>query len=169
MVENCQIRQMVIADLERVLAWRNQPQVRRYMLTQHEITLVEHQHWFEHNSQDPTRRLMIVEEGGMALGFVHFIGVESWRIADWGFYVAPRVPRGSGSKLGMTALNFAFKVLGLHKVCGQVLAFNEASISLHLKLGFKLEGVLRQHHQIDGSFYDLISFGLLCNEWPGEN
>lgn len=41
------IRPMVYADLERVLAWRNHPDVRRYMYTQHEITLDEHQRWYE--------------------------------------------------------------------------------------------------------------------------
>lgn len=169
MAEICQIRLMVNADLERVLAWRNHSEVRRYMLTQHEITLDEHRQWFERNSQDPMRRLLIVEEDDMALGFVHFKGVESGAISDWGFYAAPGVQKGSGRKLGMKALNFAFQELELHKVCGQALAFNEASVRFHRKLGFQQEGVLRQQLQIDGTYHDLICFGILHDEWPAQS
>lgn len=156
---------MTNADLEQVLAWRNEPDIRRYMLTQHEISLTEHRQWYERNSQDPTRRLLIVEEDGMALGFVHFSGVAPGGIADWGFYAAPGAAKGSGHKLGVTVLNFAFGTLGLHKVCGQALDFNEASIRFHRKLGFQQEGVLRQQHKGADGYHDLICFGLLREEW----
>lgn len=165
MTENCKIRQMTDVDLEQVLAWRNNVKVRRYMLTQHEISPAEHRQWFERTSLEPMRRLLIVEEDGLPLGFVHFKGVVPEGIADWGFYAAPDVPKGSGRKLGVTALDFAFGALGLHKVCGQALDFNEASIRFHRELGFRQEGVLRQQHRIDGTYHDLICFGLLRDEW----
>ena len=165
---SCQIRRAEQADLEQILAWRNQPQVRAYMLTQHEISMDEHRQWFERCYQDPTRRLMIVEEAGAPLGFVNFTGVAGGAIATWGFYAAPDVAKGAGNKIGLTALKFAFDTLELHKVCGQALAFNEASIRMHQKLGFRQEGVLRQQYKIDGSYHDIICFGLLCDEWNRE-
>lgn len=169
MTENCKIRQMTNADLEQVLAWRNDTKVRRYMLTQHEISLAEHRQWFERTSQESMRRLLIVEEHGLALGFVHFTGVAPGGVADWGFYAAPDAPTGSGRKLGVTALDFAFGALELHKVCGQALDFNEASARFHRELGFRQEGVLRQQHRIDGTYHDLICFGLLCDEWTTQD
>lgn len=169
MTENCKIRQMTNADLEQVLAWRNDAKVRRYMLTQHEISLAEHRQWFERTSQESMRRLLIVEEHGLALGFVHFAGVAPGGVADWGFYAAPDAPKGSGRKLGVTALDFAFGALELHKVCGQALDFNEASTRFHRELGFRQEGVLRQQHRIDGTYHDLICFGLLCDEWTTQD
>lgn len=169
MTENCQIRQMVNADLERVLAWRNSHAVRRYMLTQHEISMGEHRQWFEFASQDPMRRLLIVEEGDVGLGFVQFKDVAPGGVADWGFYASPDALKGAGTKLGVMALDFAFDVLALHKVCGQALTLNRASIRFHRKLGFQQEGVLRQQHRIDGAYHDLICFGLLRDEWPTKN
>lgn len=163
--ENCHIRPVSSADLERMLVWRNQPQVRAYMLTQHEISLEEHQQWFERCSKDPSRRLMIVEEGGRPLGFVGFSGVEAGAVATWGFYAAPEVVKGAGTKLGLTALGFAFGELLLYKVCGQALAFNEASIRMHQKIGFRQEGVLRGQHKINENYHDIICFGLLREEW----
>lgn len=166
---NCRARPVEAADLERMLVWRNQPQVRAYMLTQHEISFSEHQQWFERNSQDPMRRLLIVEEAGFPLGFVGFSGVDIGAIATWGFYAAPDGAKSAGTKIGSTALEFAFNTLALHKVCGQALAFNEASIRMHRKFGFLQEGVLRQQHKMADGYQDIICFGLLKDEWNMES
>ena len=165
----CLVRPVEAADLAQMLVWRNQPQVRAYMLTQHEITCAEHQQWFERSSQDPMRRLLIVEEAGLPLGFVGFSGVEIGAIATWGFYAAPDGKKGAGTKIGSTALEFAFSTLALHKVCGQALAFNEASIRMHQKLGFRQEGVLRQQHKMAHAYHDIVCFGLLREEWNTES
>lgn len=161
----CSVRAMLKSDLEQVLAWRNQPELRRYMFTQHEISRDEHVAWFERCAKDPKKRLLIAEEDGRAFGFVQFSGVAPGAVADWGFYLAPDAQKGAGVKLGMTALDYAFHTLALHKVCGQALAFNEKSIRLHRRLNFHQEGLLRQQQQVDGTYYDLICFGLLSNEW----
>lgn len=165
MSEICTIRSLTTDDLPLVLSWRNHSNVRQFMITQHEITLDEHSNWFEKCRQDPTRRLLIVEELGMSIGYVQFSGVAAGGAADWGFYACPDAPKGTGRKIGTTALNHAFNELKLHKVCGQALAFNNASIAFHERLGFVKEGVLRDQHRLDGTYYDLICFGLLKHEW----
>lgn len=159
------IRPMVHADLERVLAWRNHTEVRRYMYTQHEITLDEHQHWFERTLLDPKKHLLVFEVNHQPLGFVNFNEAENGGIADWGFYAAPDAPKGSGRQLGRAALNHAFTQLKLHKVCGQALAYNQRSIQFHQSLGFQQEGILRDQHFDDERYHHVICFGLLCHEW----
>jgi len=135
------------------------------MLTQHVISLQEHRQWFERASQDSAKCLLIFEEAGRSAGFVHFSGVSPGGIAHWGFHAAPDAPKGTGTKLGRAALGHAFGPLALHKVCGEALAFNEASIHFHLKLGFRQEGVLRDQQRIGPVYHDLICFGLLDYEW----
>ena len=160
-----QIRPMVHTDMERVLAWRNHPDVRRYMYTQHEITLAEHQRWFERALPDPKKHLLVYEENHQPLGFVNFNEAGNGGIADWGFYAAPDAPKGSGRQLGRAALSHAFTQLKLRKVCGQALAYNQRSIQFHQSLGFHQEGILRDQH-FDGERYQhVICFGLLCHEW----
>lgn len=159
------MRRMRQADLEQVLAWRNHPDVRRFMYTQHEISLEEHISWFERASQDARRHLLVHEQGGVALGFVNLHEVGAGGIVDWGFYAAPDAPKGTGRQLGRQALLYAFGELGLHKVCGQALAFNEPSIRFHLRLGFQQEGVLREQHFDGERYHDIVCFGLLAAEW----
>lgn len=159
------IRAMTRSDLERVLSWRNHPDVRRYMYTQHEISLEEHQRWFEQNADNPFRHLLIFELAGVPLGFINFNRLSSGGVADWGFYAAPSAPKGSGRQLGHAALDYAFTELKLHKVCGQALAYNERSINFHRSLGFQQEGILRDQH-FDGERYQsVVCFGLLRHEW----
>lgn len=160
-----QIRPMLHADLERVLAWRNHPEVRRYMYTQHEITLDEHQRWFERTLPNPKKHLLVFEVNQQPLGFVNFNETENAGIADWGFYVAPDAPKGSGRQLGRAALSHAFTQLKLHKVNGQALSYNERSIQFHQFLGFQQEGVLRDQHFDGEHYHHVICLGLLCHEW----
>jgi RimJ/RimL family protein N-acetyltransferase len=67
--------------------------------------------------------------------------------------------------LGVTALHHAFGVLGVHKVSGQALDFNTASIRFHERLGFRREGLLREHHFDGERYHDILCFGLLDHEW----
>lgn len=164
-VQNSRIRPMHYADLERVLAWRNHPAVRRYMYTQTEITLAEHQSWFERTRQDARKHLLIFEADDQPLGFMSLGEVVTGGVADWGFYAAPEAPKGSGRQLVTAALNHAFVELRLHKICGQVLSYNDRSIRLHRSLGFQQEGALRDQHFDGESYHEVICFGLLSGEW----
>lgn len=148
-----------------VLAWRNHPAIRSYMLSQHEISLQEHRKWFERVQHDMTRQQLIVSDGTEPIGFVQFNPVIQGGIADWGFYARPDAPKGSGRKLGRAALEYAFKDLGLHKVCGQVIETNAPSIAFHKKLGFVEEGRLREQQRIGEKYHTVFCFGLLAKDW----
>lgn len=159
------LRPMTTADLEEVLAWRNHPDVRSFMYTTHEISRDEHRNWFERTNLDPTVHLQIFERVGKAVGFVNISKTRSPQVAAWGFYLSPEAPKGTGRALGEAALKFAFDELKFHKLCGQVLRFNERSIAFHKRLGFLEEGCLREQHFDGTNYHDVVCFGLLANEW----
>lgn len=159
------VRKMTESDLKQVLAWRNHLEIRRFMYTQHEISLEEHTRWFTQASQNPEKHLLIFEIDENPCGFINIHQIAGGGIADWGFYTAPDAPKGTGKALGQAALKFAFSVIRVHKLCGQALAFNERSARFHLSLGFHREGLLRQHHFDGQNYHDVVCFGLLANEW----
>lgn len=159
------VRTMCRTDLRDVWAWRNHWEVRRYMRTQHEISWEEHLAWFASASIDPTRHLLIYEGQQQARGFVSFTESGDGGSADWGFYLAPGSPKGTGRKLARSALDFAFERMKMHKVCGQALGFNERSIRFHLNLGFVQEGIMRDQYFNGAVHHDVFNFGLLSYEW----
>lgn len=161
------LRPMQHSDLEQVLAWRNHPDVRRFMYTQHEITLDEHQKWFEQCSNNAKQHLLIYEENRTPLGFIQ-IKIIKDSIGDWGFFASPNAPKGTGRLFGVLALQFVFEKLKLHKLKGEAIAFNEGSVRYHKNLGFKQEGTMRSEF-FDGNIYhDIIQFGLLASDWFAE-
>jgi UDP-4-amino-4,6-dideoxy-N-acetyl-beta-L-altrosamine N-acetyltransferase len=153
-------------DLEVVRNLRNRPEIRRFMYTRHEIGRAEHREWFARAGADPATRLLVFELDAAVAGFVKIARLTpASPVADWGLYLAPEAPRGTGAGLAHAALRYAFDDLGLHKVCAQVLAFNEKSIRLHGRLGFSEEGVLREQHFDGAVYHNVICFGLLRAEW----
>jgi UDP-2,4-diacetamido-2,4,6-trideoxy-beta-L-altropyranose hydrolase len=164
LLDSCRIRPMHEKDLANVLQWRNHPDIRRFMYTQHEIALDEHLAWYEQALKDRRRHLLIVEDHCEPLGFVQFTE-QGDGVAEWGFYAAPGMPKGSGQKLGSVALNHAFQRLGFHKVCGEAIAFNDRSIAFHRKLGFQDASVLRDGYFDGERYHDVYRFVMLADEW----
>lgn len=167
MADVCRVRPLESRDLPELLAWRNHASVRQFMINRHTITPDEHQNWFNKVQLIAGHHLLIAEDGEQALGYVQFSQAHSGGVADWGFYAQPGAARGSGTRLCTAALDHAFGVLKVHKVCGHALANNLASLALHAKLGFEKEGVLREQHMHDGVRQHLVVWGLLARDWQG--
>lgn len=159
------VRKMQGADVQLVFEWRNHPGIRKFMYTQHEISFEEHSAWFDRASSDDMKHLLIFEINEVPTGFVNFTYQNCARIAEWGFYLSPGAHKGAGKILGETALGYGFNELNLHKVCGEALDFNERSICFHQKLGFKIEGSLRDQFYDGQHFHTVHYFGLLRTEW----
>ena len=159
------LRVMVEEDLLRVLSWRNTPDVRRFMYTKHEISIKEHSDWFSRINSDPSRHALIFEIDGIPSGFVNIHENLPGGVASWGFYVSPESARGTGHKLGVTTIDYAFNELGLHKLNAEALGYNSKSIRFHEKLGFKKEGTLRNQHYDGQCYHDVLCFGLLLADW----
>ena len=124
-------------DLDFVLDWRNHPNVSLFMTNPGQISVHEHSEWFLRCNQDPSRRLLIVEEASEPIGFVQFSGVEIDGDSEWGFYVSPYAIKGTGKKLALAALDYAFNTLKLATVWGKVLRHNHRSVKFHERLGFR--------------------------------
>jgi UDP-4-amino-4,6-dideoxy-N-acetyl-beta-L-altrosamine N-acetyltransferase len=153
-------------ELELMLSWRNDPAVRENMYTTHEITPKEHLAWWERVSDSESQSYFMYEYNCQPLGIVGFTGIDrTSQNSSWAFYASPQAPKGTGSRMELLALDYAFNKLRLHKLCCEVLAFNTPVIKLHEKFGFKVEGVLRDQYRRDGRFIDIYRLGLLANEW----
>jgi ribosomal-protein-alanine N-acetyltransferase len=87
------------------------------------------------------------------------------RTAEIGFLTNPDFRRkGYALEAMKLLLDHLFGELGMNKVMAQTGEFNEASIALMKKLGFKQDGRLRQHHEVEGKLYDDLLFSILAEE-----
>ena len=153
-------------ELELMRSWRNQPDVRLNMYTSHLISVDEHLLWWERIKVANDQQYFMYERNARPLGIVAFNSInQSDRHSLWAFYTSPSAPMGTGSYMEFLALEYAFVNLQLHKLSSGVLAFNAAVIKLHLKFGFKEEGILRAQHNHAGKYVDVCRLGILADEW----
>lgn len=161
------LREIQEEDLELMLSWRNHPSVRSSMFSQSTIELQQHQAWFSREAKkDDSAWFLFVDESDTPAGVIYFTDMD--RIANhafWGFYAAPGAPPGTGTQMGIEALDYYFEVLGLHKLNAEVLESNQRSQRFHQKLGFQTEGVFRDHYLGCGGYESVTRFGLLRDGW----
>ena len=73
--------------------------------------------------------------------------------------------RGYATEAICHILKYYFEELRYQKATIQVFGYNEISASLHEKLGFVKEGVLRQMIYTGGQYWDLLYYGMVRAEW----
>lgn len=65
----------------------------------------------------------------------------------------------------VAALKYAFDNLEIRKLECQVLDFNLPVVNLHLRHGFRVEGVFREAYERDGSYHDIYCLALMSADW----
>jgi len=79
------------------------------------------------------------------------------------------IPSEQGKGYGTEAINWAldwsFRIAGLHRVAIGCFSFNEGARRLYERIGFVPEGRKREALWWDGGWHDMIDFSMLEGEW----
>jgi diamine N-acetyltransferase len=111
--------------------------------------------------------LAIEDSQSKLLGWVHLSKIEQEHgRAEMGILLAPE-HRGKGiGQIGMNLmLAIAFKQLRLHRVYLTTRSINKRGVSLYQKIGFSIEGHLREHAFVGGEYHDTVVMEILSHEW----
>ena len=92
---------------------------------------------------------------------------EKARVADLGLLIGNKNfwGKGVGKEACKLAIRYGFEQMHLRKIYLAVYENNPGAKKLYEKLGFKLEGTLRKHVQVENHFYDKHLMGLFKNEF----
>ena len=137
--------------IEQLRRLRNDPQIRQFLYTTHEIEAAEHQAWVKSVSADPMRRVFAVFGADTIIGSVNWSrhGVDKGVVA-WGFYVDPQLAgKGVGTAMLTRFVAMIFADPSICRIRGEALAANTASIALHKRLGFVEQG--RKSVSVEGN------------------
>jgi UDP-4-amino-4,6-dideoxy-N-acetyl-beta-L-altrosamine N-acetyltransferase len=151
-----------------VLEWRNSDMVAPYMYTTDPISREVHDEWFTRQVELDDRQGWVITMDGQGVGAAFISQVDRTnRRATWAFYLAEDSTRGRGvgSAVEYLVLEHVFTTLGLHKLCCEVLSFNQAVVTMHKKFGFVEEGVLAQHYLRDGEWVDVHVLAMFEDAW----
>lgn len=164
------LRDLTDKELELILTWRNTDRVRYNMMNDRKISPAEHMEWYDRIRASENVKYLVFELDSEAAGLTYFTGIDREHgRCDWGFYLGKGdLPKGTGTQMGILSLQYAFEVLHIRKLCGQVLDFNAASRRVFEKLGFQPEGILRQHINRNGRYHDIILYAKFIDAWQWE-
>ena len=147
--------------LKTILIWRNSGVVRYSMFSQQKISWEEHLNWFKkiHSSQ-LEKWFLFVNEKKVPSGVVYFKEIDlNKKKAEWGFYANPEAESGTGMRMSLEAINYAFLEMGLEKIESSVLMSNQRSIAMHEKVGFSESNGIANDARIR-------RFNLFSKDWP---
>ena len=146
---------------------RNQPDVRRWMYTDHEISEAEHRDWLRRMINDSCHRMFaVVDLQGCVKGAasINQINVRH-QTADWAYYLTQSLRGGWGAAMEMALIDFAFEQLALQKLNCEVLEGNDSVIRLHEKFGFQSEGFRRSQIWRANQRCGVHLLGLTVADW----
>jgi UDP-4-amino-4,6-dideoxy-N-acetyl-beta-L-altrosamine N-acetyltransferase len=168
MAVDVKLRDMREEDRDRLLAWRNLPDIRRWMYSDHLITPEEHARWFPKALKDRIRHFWIVELDGGPVGLANLYDIApAHGRAAWAYYLAAPEARGRGigAFVEYSVIEQAFGPFGLTKLWCEILSDNSGVIRLHQRFGFEREALFRQHIRKGGETVDVVGMGLLAADW----
>lgn len=138
------LKPLTEADLLMVLGWRNHPEVRQVMFTDHEISMKEHQSWWERTQNDPTKQVLLFYYDSRPVGVVNFFDIDSQQLTcHWGFYIDSEQCQENAERLKIwlslerAAIEYAFSVIGIETLYCETFELNRAVHQIHCKFGFK--------------------------------
>jgi ribosomal-protein-serine acetyltransferase len=109
----------------------------------------------------------VIERDNTLCGVVGFNRIDLFnKRASLGYWLDPTYEgRGLCAKSCRLLIDYALTELGLNRVSIAAAVENRRSRALAERLGFKLEGVLRQAEWLYDHYVDLAVYGLLQHEW----
>jgi ribosomal-protein-alanine N-acetyltransferase len=105
---------------------------------------------------------------------VGLVGFHEWdrfhRRAETGYGLARAYwGQGIASEALRAILRFGFDEMDLNRVFARTIADNHESVRLLERVGFRREGIQREHsYEDDGTFHDSAIYGILAREFPPE-
>ncbi|MBU2699186.1 UDP-4-amino-4 [Sporomusaceae bacterium BoRhaA] len=165
--EDYQLRSMAETDLEIVLNWRNSDHIRANMYNDHIITMGEHQAWFARMKQREESVFQIFEFRSRPVGLVNFTEIDqSSNKCVYGCYIGEdKVLPGLGAYMEFFALDYIFLEKAIRKVSCEVFTFNQHTIAMHKKFGFREEGYLSKHILKNGAYNDIRVLAIFNEDW----
>lgn len=131
-----------------------------------EIAPAQLEEIYEDWSVAEDRAVWVIQERGRVVGEILLLDLDHKNLAcGMRLWIAGETDRGLGPRAIELALAHAFDTVGLHRVALEVYDHNPRAKHVYEKLGFVLEGTLRDSLRLDEGWVDLHMMSMLRPEW----
>ena len=155
-------------DLEKIMNWRMDPDITRYMNTNPKLTLEGQKLWFSSIRQNPDVQYWIIEVDGEAAGVLNLTGLtkEDGNLG-WAYYMGEKRLRSIQTALAleMSMYDYALLKLGKQAVYSDVFALNTGVIQLHKLCGCEIVEERKNAVLKEGVYYDVVYMRMTAANW----
>lgn len=165
MAEQClvRLRQMRVADTEKIVAWRNKEFVRRNFIYQELFTQERHLAWIREQVETVhVVQFVICLSDGREIGSVYLRDIDKETgTAEYGIFIGEEdaLGRGYGTEAARQMLGYGFRELELRKIFLRFLADNIGAKKSYERAGFRLtdrrERVMTQQGEREVCFMEI--------------
>lgn len=162
------LRPIKMSDAERYARWLSDPEVHQFLARRQKMTVQEEKKFLRRLMKNKSEHVFAIDtKKGVHIGSVGLKFTEQDKRAELGIVIGDKEywGRGCGTDAMKTILRYGFGKLKLHKIELGVMSYNPRAIAVYEKLGFRREGVKREHSLWRGKFYDSLIMGILSKEW----
>jgi RimJ/RimL family protein N-acetyltransferase len=153
-------------DLDLLCRWSNDPDI-NYMLGGWHFpsSQTDQQKWYDSLSVNSNNQRFAIDTEEMGLiGMANLVDI-NWkdRNAFHGMLLGDKDMRGKGYGIDtiMTMSKYAFEELGLMRMNGSMISYNEASIGVYTKkCGWVIEGIKKNHYFRKNQWWDQVVVGI---------
>jgi len=167
------LRPLAESDVEDILRWVNNPEVVGNIaaFSGDPFTHEQELDYVRQMIHSPTDRVFSVlsSADGRYLGQVGLHQIHSRsRVGRLACIIGSRAEMGQGHGTAAIAqlVDVAFGPEQLHKVWLMIFETNKRARRVYERLGFQLEGTLREEYRHGERWHDMLRMGLLAREWP---
>ncbi len=165
------LRAIEAGDLAQLLAWRNQPNLRRYFREYRELNSDQQRAWFDSKvNGDPSTRMFSIIElstnrllGACGLCYIDWVN----RTADFSIYIGADelyIDDRFAPDAAIVMMRYAYDELSMHRLWSEIYAFDAPKQKFFDRLGFKLDGRHRGTHWAEGAWHDSLFYGHLSSD-----
>jgi len=164
------LQPLALSHAAAMFCWVSDPEISQNIGLRSEPTLEKTQAWISNALNDASIKPFAIYLGRQHAGIVVLDRIDAHlSTARFSIYIGERAARGAG--IGASAAYLAcaegFRALPLNKIGLVVHVENKTAITCYARLGFKLEGTLRDEFKLNGRLIDAHYMGLLRRDFEG--
>lgn len=164
------LRPVELEDVPHLQRWINDPEVNRTLETWRPMNALAEREFVERVTASPTDVAWLIarraDDRPLGITGLHQI---DWRTRQATFGILIGEPaewgKGHGTEATALAVKAAFATLNLNRVSLLVYDANPRAARAYARVGFRREGVLREHWWKDGRGGDTVAMAILRREW----
>ena len=162
------LRSIEEGDLEKIMSWRMDPDITRYMNTDPQLTLEGQKKWLASIRASKDVKYWMILVDGQEAGVINLTGLSNPDgDLGWAYYVGEKKLRSIkvALSLEMSLYDYIFDVLDKKALYGDIFTLNQGVIKLHELCGSEIVEEKKNHVCKNGVYYDVVFMRMTKDRW----